>query len=277
MTDEWARARVAIDALHAKGGRLGRPLVIERQVGSTNDLAKEGARAGALHGATWVCEEQTGGRGRQGRSWVSPSGENLLFSLLLRPACRHERVPLTAIVAGVCVAESLVSFGLPARLKWPNDVLIDGRKIAGILVEAVTRGRTLEAVVVGIGLNVHSRKWPTDIEARATSCALEAERVAERGGKIRVPDRGEILADVLARMDREVEDVLARGLGLMHARLAALDALVGVRVRTDHETGIARGIDDEGRLVVEREDGVRTTWVSGEVHLGHSAERMYST
>jgi len=262
MSEEWSRARERIAAI---GGRLGTPLHIEESVGSTSDLAKEGARTAAPHGATWVAEEQTGGRGRQGRSWISPRGENLLFSILLRPTCRHERVPLTAIVAGVCVAEALVAFSLPARVKWPNDVLIGGRKVAGILVEAVSRGPALEAVVVGIGLNVHTRAFPAEIEARATSCAIEAAAARSPW----VPNRGEILADVLGRMDREIEDVLARGLGSMHARLGALDVLIGVAVRTENDEGIARGIDDEGRLLVERKTGIRTAWASGEVHLAN--------
>ncbi len=257
---DWQTAR---ERIAANGARLGTPLTVEACVVSTNDLAKSAAKNGAAHGATWVAEEQTGGRGRQGRTWVSPRGENLLFSVLLRPSCRHERVPLTAVVAGVCVAEALVARGLDARVKWPNDVLVGGRKIAGILVEAVTRGTKLEAIIVGMGVNVHTRDMPPEIAARATSCALAGARDV---------DRGALLADILARLEREVEHVLARGLGLLHARLTKLDALAGARVMTrredgQDEAGVARGIDDEGRLIVLRDDGVTTTWVSGEVHL----------
>jgi BirA family biotin operon repressor/biotin-[acetyl-CoA-carboxylase] ligase len=140
-------------------------------------------------------------------------------------------------------------------------VLVGGRKIAGILVEAITAGTRVEAVVVGVGLNVHTRDFPPEIAERATSIALASGAA---------PDRAELLADILGRLDHDAHVVLARGLALLRARIDAADALRGRRVRSDSDDvaeGVASGIDDEGRLLVRRDDGVTVRWSAGEVHL----------
>src|SRR5258708_37463426 len=150
--------RQAPELIAARGGQLGRPLHLAATTASTNDDAKRAAKAGAPHGATWVAEAQTEGRGRQGRTWTSSSGESLLFSVLVRLDLSPSKVPRVALVAGLAVRDA-VARAAPAatvEIKWPNDVLIDGRKVAGILVESVTTasgsGRS-HAVVVGIGIN----------------------------------------------------------------------------------------------------------------------------
>jgi BirA family transcriptional regulator, biotin operon repressor / biotin---[acetyl-CoA-carboxylase] ligase len=246
-----------------RGIALGKPLQLLGKTTSTNDEAKRAAKEGAPHGATWVAESQTAGRGRQGRSWISPSGENLLFTVLLRLRCPPARLPPLALVAGLAVKDAIVR-ALPrqkAAIKWPNDVVVGTKKVAGVLVEAILQGSHVEAVVVGIGINVHTRDFPADIVPRATSIALLA------GADDPPPDRGEILADVLAALDRDVELVAARGLGLVHARLSSSDALNGKRVTSDNGSGLAAGIDLEGRLLVRGDDGVLARWGAGEVHL----------
>jgi BirA family biotin operon repressor/biotin-[acetyl-CoA-carboxylase] ligase len=256
----------AAEAIATRGGRLGRPLHVVRETASTNDDAKHGAKSGAPHGSTWVAESQTDGRGRQGRAWVSPRGENLLFSVLLRVKCPPARLPLISLVAGLAVldASRKIAPAADIRIKWPNDVVIASRgregrflKLAGILVETSMFGGALGAVVVGVGINVHTRVFPEKIAHFATSLACIATSP---------PDRAEILADVLAGLDRDVELVVARGLGVVHARLAERDALLARRVRSEQGEGVARGIDLEGRLLVER-DGTRVAWGAGEVHL----------
>lgn len=240
---------------------LGSPLHRLATTPSTNDEAKRGARAGAPHGATWVAEEQTAGRGRQGRTWVSPRGENLLFSVLLRVDCVPSRVPLVAIVAGLAVRDAVARAAPRAdvRIKWPNDVLVGPKKVAGVLVEAITVGRRIEAVVVGVGVNVHTRMFPEELAERATSVSLVASEP---------PDRDVILERILEGIDHDLHVVLARGLGMVRARLDGADALRGKRVRNDSgDAGVASGIDDEGRLTVRRDDGVLTRWSAGEVHL----------
>lgn len=255
----------ARDAIAARGITLGTPLVIADETESTNDDAKRGARAGAAHGAVWLAESQSAGRGRQGRAWISPRGENLLFSLLLRLRCPPARVPPVSLACGLAVRDAVArALGAAAApdvlVKWPNDVLIRNKKVAGILVESALAGSKVEYVVVGIGINVHTRALPDEVASIATSIALE-------GGS--ALDRGEILADVLAGLDRDVELVAHKGLGIIHARLTRHDALAGREVEsTDHALhGTACGIDLEGRLLVRDEQGVVTRVSSGELRL----------
>jgi BirA family biotin operon repressor/biotin-[acetyl-CoA-carboxylase] ligase len=245
-----------------RGSTLGRPLYVLASTTSTSDEAKHAAKKGAPHGATWVAEEQTAGRGRQGRAWVSPRGESLLFSVLMRVSCPPSRLPPLALLVGLAVRDAIARVAPAAdpKLKWPNDVLVAGRKIAGVLVEAVTVGARVEAVVVGVGVNVHTRSFPDDLAGRATSVAL-----VSTGDP---PDRGALLADILGTLDRDVHVVLGRDLGLVRARLDAADGLRGRRVRCDTgDEGVASGIDDDGRLLVVRDDGTKVRWSAGEVHL----------
>jgi BirA family biotin operon repressor/biotin-[acetyl-CoA-carboxylase] ligase len=248
-----------------RGAVLGRPMHVLASTTSTNDEAKRGAREGAPHGSTWVAEEQVAGRGRQGRPWVSARGENVLVSVLARVACAPSRLPPIALVAGLAARDAVARAcpGVPVDIKWPNDVLVRGRKIAGVLVEAITVGSRVDAIVVGIGVNVHARDFPLDLADRATSIALARDRTSGEA-----PDRAEVLADVLAGLDRDLHVVVERGLGLFRARLEAADALRGHAVRNDSgDAGVASGIDDDGRLLVRRSDGVLARWVAGEVHL----------
>ncbi len=261
MAPDLARAA---DVVAARATALGRPLWLLASTTSTNDEARRGARQGAPHGATWVAEVQTAGRGRQGRAWFSAPGEGLLFSVLLRQVPDPSRAPQIALVAGLAVRDAVARAAPRATvaIKWPNDVVVGSRKVAGVLVEAVSAGPRVESIVVGIGVNVHARAFPDDIAQRATSVALN---VQPGDGP---PDRAEILADVLSGLDHDLHVATARGLGMVRARLEACDALRGRRVRGDAgDEGMAAGIDDEGRLLVRRDDGVMARWAAGEVSL----------
>jgi BirA family transcriptional regulator, biotin operon repressor / biotin---[acetyl-CoA-carboxylase] ligase len=254
----------APEIVAARGGALGRPMRLLASTTSTNDEAKRAAKQGAPHGATWVAEQQTAGRGRQGRAWWARAGESLLFSVLVRDVPAPSGLPAIALVVGLAVrdAVALAAPNADAKIKWPNDVMIGDKKVAGMLVEAVTVGPRVEAVVVGIGINVHTRAFPEPIAGRATSIALAP------GEKPSPPDRGRILADTLSTLDHDLPVVVARGLGLVRARLEEADALRGRRVRSDSgDQGVASGIDDEGRLLVRRDDGVLARWMAGEAHL----------
>jgi BirA family transcriptional regulator, biotin operon repressor / biotin---[acetyl-CoA-carboxylase] ligase len=256
---DLARAEAAI---LARGSELGRPLHVLGETSSTSDLAKAAAKQGAPHGSTWLAESQLEGRGRQGRTWLAVDGESLLFSVLLRVRCPLHRLPQLALAAGLAVRDAV---GAPALLKWPNDVVVrEGetlKKIAGVLVETTTSGRTVDSVIVGIGINVHARAFPEEIADRASSVALAL------GDRPEPPDRAELLADVLARLDRDAHLVAARGLGLLHARLVEADALAGARVKSESGEGLAAGVDTEGRLLVRADDGTLLRWSAGEVHL----------
>ena len=246
--------------------RLGVPLHHLASTGSTNDDAKVGARGGAPHGSLWIAETQSQGRGRQGRAWSSPPGENLLFSVLLRISCAPMRVPPLALVVGLAVRDAVAKVvGDRAAVKWPNDVVVregDGiRKLAGVLVESAIVGSHVEHLVVGVGINVHTRAFPEGLRDRATSLALQCGHDASRA---------ELLADVLAGIERDVERVAHHGLGSVHARLTAADVLLGRNVEVDGVSGVGAGIDAEGRLLVQRADGGVVRIGSGEVAISTS-------
>jgi len=224
-------------------GALGRPRLHLRATDSTNLRARALALGGAPHGTLVTAAEQTAGRGRQGRTWSAPAGQALLLSVVLR-----DPPPLLPLVAAVAVADVC---GERAQIKWPNDVLIDGRKVAGILVE----GRPQERwAVLGIGLNVavDVAALPDELRDRATS---------------------------LGRAPSELDAVLSELLGALDERLAAdpaatleawraRDALEGRPVRWAGGTGTGAGVDGDGRLVVSLDGGGQTTLDAGEVHLG---------
>jgi BirA family biotin operon repressor/biotin-[acetyl-CoA-carboxylase] ligase len=271
-------SRVA-EILAARGGSLGSVVSVVAETGSTNDDAKQGGRSGAPHGSVWVAESQTAGRGRQGRTWVSAPGESLLFSVLLRLGCLPARVPPVSLVCGLAVRDAVArALGVAADgdvvVKWPNDVLVRGardgvlRKVAGVLVESALAGAKVEQVVVGIGVNVHARALPDEVAAVATSIAIER---AARGGNGEELDRAELLADILAGLDRDVAHVAHKGLGRVHARLMTHDALAGREVESIGDEGalrgVASGIDVDGRLLVTREDGTIQRISSGEMRL----------
>jgi len=222
--------------------RLGTPRLHHRVTDSTSDRARALAIAGVPHGTLVTAGEQRAGRGRQGRTWSAPPGRALLLSLVLR-----DWPPLLPIVGAVAVADIA---GPDAAIKWPNDVLLDGRKLAGILAE----GRRQEGwAVLGIGLNVAVRATdlPAELRDRAASLGLEPAAIE--------PTLEELLRALQRRLAQPTPDLLAD--------YRARDALCGRAVRWAHGTGIARGIDDSGRLLVERPDGTHTELDAGEVHL----------
>jgi BirA family biotin operon repressor/biotin-[acetyl-CoA-carboxylase] ligase len=221
---------------------LGAPRLHLRRVDSTNERARALAAAGAPHGTLVTAREQTAGRGRQGRAWSAPPGQALLCSLILREPPR-----LLPLAAGAAVAATV---GARARVKWPNDVLVDGRKVAGILVEA----RFQEGwAVVGMGINVaiSLAELPQDLRERAGTLGLGPEHVE---GWL------ERLLESLERWLAAAEDEV---LSFVRAR----DALLGRPVRWSGGTGTGAGIDGDGRLVVRTATG-RVALDAGEVHLG---------
>jgi BirA family biotin operon repressor/biotin-[acetyl-CoA-carboxylase] ligase len=225
---------------------IGSPHVHHRLTDSTNARARELALGGAPHGTLVTADEQSAGRGRQGRTWSAAPGDALLMSLLLR-----EVRPLLPLAAAVAVCEAIEP--LEAAIKWPNDVWIERRKVAGILLE----GRPQEGwAVVGIGLNVGTREFPSDLEDTATSLALA-------GRETTVP----AVRDALLRaLDRWIEAPDAEVLSAWRER----DALRGEHVRWGAGEGTATGISDTGALIVETPTGARTELDAGEVHLTRS-------
>lgn len=145
---------------------------------STNNLCQELAKGGASEGIVVKADYQTSGRGRFERKWVSPRGKNLLFSILLRPKWKSSKVPILTMVTAECLVELLTGLGVQSKIKRPNDVLVNGKKIAGILSESSGAGDTIDYLVIGVGLNVNSKK--REIPEGATSILLETEKSIDR-------------------------------------------------------------------------------------------------
>lgn len=225
--------------------RLGTPRRHHRATDSTNDRARALAAAGAPHGTLVTAGEQRAGRGRQGRTWTAPPGRALLMSLVLR-----EWPPLLPIAGAVAVADVAGEERDDVAIKWPNDVLLGGRKLAGILAE----GRPQEGwAVLGIGLNVAVRQEDLPAELRATAASLELEPAAIE------PTLHSLLGAIARRLAQPTQDMLAD--------YRARDALAGRAVRWARGEGTACGVDDAGRLLVELAGGARTALDAGEVHL----------
>ncbi len=224
---------------------LGFPRLHLAVTDSTNTRARQLAEAGAPHGTLVTAGEQQAGRGRQGRTWSAPPGRALLSSLILRDPPR-----LLPLLAGVAVAEVADLAGSPAKVKWPNDVLIEGRKVAGILVEGRPQDRW---AVLGIGLNVALRAddFPRELRDTAATLGLEPDAVQPTLA---------VLLEVLARW-------LAQPPEAVLVAVRRRDALQGRLISWSAGEGIADGIDPDGRLVVRSSDGRRVTLDAGEVHL----------
>jgi BirA family biotin operon repressor/biotin-[acetyl-CoA-carboxylase] ligase len=243
--------------LKARGLPLGEPLFVLTRTSSTNDDALNAAKAGAAHGATFVAEEQMAGRGRRGQRWSSAPGENLTFSVVLRPRLNFEHAGPFALGVGLALKDAVQSrVNSELYIKWPNDLLAGDRKLAGILLESQIQDNSLRALVVGIGLNVHVRHLPADIEETATSLALLAARDLERE---------QLLCDILSALAERLRQYETGGIAALLPELRAADALDGRRVRVEQTSGIARGIDESGALLIETAGGQITRVISGSV------------
>lgn len=243
--------------------RLGRPIVFEKEVDSTNRVARDLAIAGAAEGTIVVAESQTAGRGRKGRGWFSPPGVGIYLSVVLRPVFQPAEASKTTLLAGVALAEGLIPV-IPSRvtIKWPNDVLAGGKKIAGILVEAATEIDAIDYMIIGVGLNVNtpSGRFPAELRDRATSVAAELGRPVARA---------EILGDFLGRFERYYERVGKDGFGPVIRRWRALSDMAGRRVRVHSfnrfTEGIIEGIDDDGMLLLTGPEGRVERVIAGDV------------
>jgi BirA family biotin operon repressor/biotin-[acetyl-CoA-carboxylase] ligase len=233
------------------GGRLGDPYLYEPQTESTQLLLLD---SGLPEGAVAVAEHQTAGRGRLGRSWEEPGGTSVLCSVLLRPPARRNPAEIS-LVAALAVADAVdEATGMRTQIKWPNDVLLEERKVAGVLSEM--RGDT---VVVGIGVNVNQSEEQLDLGARVRPGSL-------RTAAGRPHDRARLLARLLDRLEGRYDTWASRGLSLLFADLHRRDFLRGRQVTVDGEPGTALGIHPTG-LEVDFERGRRLV-ESGEVSFG---------
>ncbi|HTO11884.1 MAG TPA: biotin--[acetyl-CoA-carboxylase] ligase [Candidatus Binatia bacterium] len=247
------------------------------RVASTQAVVFALAADGAPDRTVVVADSQSAGRGRRGRAWHDEPGASLLVSILLRPQLPVSRLPALSLTAGVAVAEALMhAAGLPARLKWPNDVLVNGRKLAGILLEARFSGEIGRAgatsssnspptfppdhappaptIALGIGVNVAQRAFPPELAGRATSVRLA-------GGAV---DREALLTGLLDALDRWRGRLEREGFAPVRERWRALADTLGRTVTVEGVTGVAVDVDDDGALLLEV-DGHRRRVVGGEL------------
>jgi BirA family biotin operon repressor/biotin-[acetyl-CoA-carboxylase] ligase len=244
---------------------MGREIFPFGRVTSTNDIAFSLARAGLPEGTLVIAEEQTRGKGRLGRGWHSPPGLGLWFSLVLRPGISpHDSSTISLAVALAVAGVLRDAYGVDARIKWPNDVLVGPRKICGILTEAEFREDCVEFVIVGAGINVlHSeRDFPEELRAIATSVAMESTVEATRV---------EVISRVLSSVEARYGQLCRDGFGGIRQDLLPLSSLLGkmTRVMTGSGTveGVAADIDETGALVLRTENGFTEKVVAGDATL----------
>jgi len=252
-------------APHLKTRTLGRRLEYHDAVDSTNRAAGELGRRGAVEGTLVVADAQTAGRGRMGRSWESPAGENLYFSILLTPNVEPARVPQLALVAAAAVHAGLAECcpDIVAQIKWPNDILVGGRKVAGILCEASLEADRVHRVVLGVGINVCGASVPRALRATATTLRIAGGRRVSRPALL-----GAVLNHLEARYERWLQDGSLAGLREYFERHSALN---GRPVAAENHSGVvhgtARGITPTGELVIETAGGAQLHLLAGDVHL----------
>ena len=242
---------------------IGRTVRYHAEVPSTNTLAMELAQQGAAEGTVVVAEQQTGGKGRLGRTWISPSG-NLYLSAILRPAIAVQKAPLVTLMGAVAVAFAVRERqGLSAGIKWPNDIMIAGRKFCGLLTEMSSEPDRIRHIVLGIGVNVNRdlHELPPEVRRRSTSLAEES------GGPV---DRTRLLGDVLEQLERWY-DLFLRREGSVIDAWRELNVTTGQSVTVSGREGTVEGmaldVDREGRLIIQRSDGTMHTVASGDVTI----------
>lgn len=243
----------------------GRNLQYSESLVSTNATAYYAGNDGAPHGTLIVADRQTGGRGRSGRSWESPAGKNLYFSLLLRPEFPLEKASMLTLLMAHSVARSLESYGFDCKvgIKWPNDILANGRKVCGILTELRAEKGRISQLIIGVGINVKKQVFAEELAEKASS--LEDE------WKIKI-DRAQLLCKIMKAFEEDYESFAVSGdLSLFsdyyHSRLLNRDAFVKVLDPQKPFEGIARGINRMGELLVECQDGHIESVYAGEVSV----------
>jgi len=231
-------------------------LLVKESVGSTNDELRRLAEAGAPEGLIVLAEKQTDGRGRRGAAWFSPPGESLAFSVLLRPDEPKALWPRLALATGLAVAGALEEYLPLVGIKWPNDVWINGRKIAGILVES---GR--DFAIVGIGLNVNSLSFPAEVSDTATSLALESGSETSRP---------EVLAAVirhLAIRRHQIGTEFSNVVDSIRIRCVLSGKKVSLLTPSGPRTGKVEGITPQGELLFRTDTGLESLMQADEVRI----------
>lgn len=233
------------------------------ETGSTNQDLRQLAEQGVAEGAVIVADRQSAGRGRLGRRWESPAGVNLYCSILLRPNIPPQQAPQLTFLSAVATAEAMIeTFQLPVRVKWPNDLLVGGRKVAGMLNEMSAESEQVHFVLLGIGVNLNmaAEQFPDDLRYPATSVLLEQGQPVERLAFVR---------NLLQRLDALYRIYLEEGFWAIRRRWEGLSDLLDRTVQVDLNPGIkvgtVVGLDDDGALRLQLEDGQIERILAGDV------------
>jgi BirA family transcriptional regulator, biotin operon repressor / biotin---[acetyl-CoA-carboxylase] ligase len=225
-------------------------------VPSTMDVAGTLAADPALRLPIVVADAQTAGRGRRGHTWESPPGAGLYLSLVWREAAMGT-LPLLTLAAGIGVREGIAAAtGLAPEVKWPNDLIVGRRKLAGLLAEGVALGSLGQSVIVGVGVNLMPAAYPPDVAARATSLEGELGRDV---------DRGAVMCEVISAVIDRLSGLSRDPGGILQAWRAASPSATGTRVEWEDKRGVTAGVDDSGALLVKTNDGIERI-IAGELH-----------
>jgi len=245
-----------------KGNLFGKRVFHFFKTDSTNRVAMDLGYAGEPEGTVVMAEAQTAGRGRVGRSWHSEKGTGLYFTVLLRPKLAPAQAPLLTMLAGVSAHAAIAEqTGLVPELKWPNDLLLNGKKLGGILTEMHAEPSAVRFVIVGIGINVNQEKFPLELASTATSIRKESGRMSYRL---------ELLVRLLTQFESDYNRFLREGPSFVVERFESVSSFAkGRRVRvdtgTEWYTGVTAGLSPEGLLLVSRDNGALTTVIAGDV------------
>ncbi len=231
-------------------------------IDSTNNCAKAVAGCGAQEGTIVIAEQQTDGRGRLGRLWQANPNENLMFSIVLRPKVSPEGLNLLPLYAAVGVAEAVErTTNLKVECKWPNDLLLNKKKIAGILIEASIKQNIVEHVVIGVGINVNQQKFNGELERKATSLRLETGREM---------DRAMLFRETLISLEKSYNSLSSKGLQtivpLWLNRSTMINKPISVSQNGNLMSGVVKGLSTDGGLILQA-DGMEKTLFAGDVTI----------
>lgn len=242
----------------------GGKLVYLDEVDSTNNYARKLAEDGVQHGTLVVADYQNGGKGRRGRTWVMPHRKAIAMSLIVRPDIRPEKASMMTLVTGMAVAEAIKKVtGLDTKIKWPNDIVINGKKISGILTEMSAEMDGINYVVIGIGINANFTEFPEELRETATSLQQQLGYPVDRGAIICMTMK---IFEIY--YERFMETQSMKGLAEEYQQmLVNLDRQVRVLEPGNEYSGVARGIDETGQLLVEKENGETVAVYAGEVSV----------
>ena len=240
---------------------MERIIQLER-VDSTNRYARRLAAEGAAHGTLVIAEEQTEGRGRRGRSWISPAGEGIFMSLIIRPDCQTERVPMLSLQTALAVAQAIRRVtGLDAKIKWPNDIVVSGRKVCGMLLEMDADADGVRSVVAGIGVNVHQMQFPEEIIHTASSLDLLSGRRISRMEIVHAFLTAFEEVDIMAKEND------GRFMDTYRAYSATIGQMVQVIAINETYTGTALDVTPSGTLIVLDGEGRRREVLAADVSV----------